>query len=342
VSWTGGHDVIGAVAPGLNWYFAEGYTGPGFDEYVCVFNPGDSPAALVFRFQTQESGEKVKTGYIVPAHSRSTFKVNDILGSNYQSSLKLESDRPVVAERPMYFDYSSISRQNWTGGSCVMGAPAPAKRYYFAEGTTLNTPGNGEFEEWLTLQNTSAGPITIDATYQLDNGRSGNVTRSYIVEAGTRQTVYVPSEVGVNKDVSVLLTCGSDFLAERPMYFNYGGVWTGGDCVIGSTSTSTRWFFAEGYTGPDFAEWLTLQNPGTQDASVEITYFTLESAAKGPYKVDVPAGTRYTVNVNEQAGMGLQLSAQVVSDKPVVAERPMYFNYNGVWTGGHDVLGLTY
>lgn len=55
--------------------------------------------------------------------------------------------------------------------------------------------------------------------------------------------------------------------------------------------------------------------------------------------VTVPAHTRQTVYVNENAGPDLQLSAQLVSDKPVVAERPMYFNYGGVWTGGHDVVG---
>jgi hypothetical protein len=27
------------------------------------------------------------------------------------------------------------------------------------------------------------------------------------------------------------------------------------------------------------------------------------------------------------------------NDIPVVAERPMYFDYNG-WTGGHDVVGF--
>lgn len=32
---------------------------------------------------------------------------------------------------------------------------------------------------------------------------------------------------------------------------------------------------------------------------------------------------------------------QVTSNRPVVAERPMYLNYNGVWTGGHDVVGFT-
>jgi hypothetical protein len=29
----------------------------------------------------------------------------------------------------------------------------------------------------------------------------------------------------------------------------------------------------------------------------------------------------------------------VASDQPIIAERPMYFNYNGAWTGGHDVVG---
>jgi len=106
-AWTGGHDAVGATAPALAWYFAEGYTGAGFDEWICVLNPGDIPAGLTFRFQTQEEGEKTVTGFSVGAHARQTFKANDLLGGgSYQTSLKLESDHPVVAERPMYFSYS--------------------------------------------------------------------------------------------------------------------------------------------------------------------------------------------------------------------------------------------
>jgi len=342
LNWTGGHDVVGATRPGLSWYFAEGYTGPGFDDYVTVLNPGGTDAALAFKFQTQEAGLIVKSGFTVHAHSRGTFKVNDVLGANFQTSLKLESNQPVVAERPMYFDYTGVLQHSWTGGSCVVGAPALAKQYYFAEGTTRNSVSNGSFEEWLTLQNPSSGNITINATYQLGDGQGENVTKSYVVGPGMRSTVFVPDEVGQNKDVSVLLTSTSDFLAERPEYFDYNDAWTGGHCVIGSTATGRNWFLAEGYTGTDFQEWLTLQNAGSKDATVQITYFTLDNGVKGPYNVVVPAGTRKTVNVNEQAGPNLQLSAQVVSDQPVVVERPMYFNYNGAWTGGHDVIGHRY
>ncbi len=134
--WTGGHDVVGASSPDTSWYFAEGYTGPGFDEWVCVLNPGQEDAELVFRFQTQEVGEVVRTGYTVEAGSRATFKVNEVLGEGYSTSLYLQSDQPVVAERPVYFDYTGTGNYAWTGGHCVMGTTYLKREYYFAEGYT--------------------------------------------------------------------------------------------------------------------------------------------------------------------------------------------------------------
>jgi hypothetical protein len=130
-------------------------------------------------------------------------------------------------------------------------------------------------------------------------------------------------------------------LAERPMYFNYQGAWSGGHCVIGATSPGNQWFFAEGYTGSGFHEWLCLQNPGTSEATVEITYLTQEAGALPARTVKVPAGSRQTVLVNSDAGEGYQLSTRlrVTAGPDVVAERPMYFNYAGAWTGGHDVVG---
>ena len=42
--WAGGRDTIGATAPSFNWYFAEGYTGEGFEEWICIQNPGGGQA----------------------------------------------------------------------------------------------------------------------------------------------------------------------------------------------------------------------------------------------------------------------------------------------------------
>jgi len=32
---------------------------------------------------------------------------------------------------------------------------------------------------------------------------------------------------------------------------------------------------------------------------------------------------------------------KIEAASPIVAERPMYFNYKGSWTGGHDVVGFS-
>jgi len=40
------------------------------------------------------------------------------------------------------------------------------------------------------------------------------------------------------------------------------------------------------------------------------------------------------------AGSNLAISAKVSSTVPVIVERPMYFNFQGKWSGGHDVVGF--
>jgi hypothetical protein len=341
--WTGGHDVIGATSTSNTWYFAEGYTGPGFDEWICVQNPGSEGADLTFYFQTQEKGEIVRSGYYVGPHSRATFKANDVLGPDFQSSLKLEASNPVVAERSLYFWYGGMGSHGWTGGHCVMGATSLSNQFFFAEGTTRSG-----FEEWLTIQNPGREQLVVNATYQLGAGQGAPVSRQYKVAPGGRQTVFVPGEIGTEKDVSVRLVSENQtaFLAERPMYFRYSGYGannTGGHCIIGASYTSMEWLFAEGYTGPGFDEWLCLQNPGTTEAQVEITYLTQEMGPLAPKIIKIPAGSRYTLRVNDHAGANLQLSTRVrliSGEGGIVAERPMYFNYNGVWDGGHDTLGF--
>jgi len=336
--WAGGHDAVGANYPSRTWYFAEGYTGAGFDEWICVLNTGDITADLTLYFQTQEEGQKKVSGLSVTPHSRASFKANDLLGGSYQNSLKLESSMPVVAERPMYFDYSGTGGWHWQGGHCVMGATSLSSQYFFAEGTT-----RGGFEEWITLQNPNAEPLQVQATYQLGAGQGNTIDKTYDVPASARRTIYVPDEVGTERDVSVYMSSSSDFLAERPMYFSYGYQdlsCRGGHCVIGAACSASEWFLAEGYTGSGYNQWLCLQNPGDSEAVVEITYYTQEAGLLAPSTVHVPAKTRSTVMVNRHAGSDYQLSTRirVTSGPPIVVERPMYFAYSG-WDGGHDVVG---
>ncbi len=340
-AWSGGHDAMAATSPSRTWYFAEGNTLPGFQEWVCVLNPTGTVANLTFRFQGATSGA-VQTAVVLP-NSRASFNINDMLGAGQQISLQLDATEAVVAERSLYFNYLGMAGSlNWTGGTCVTGATQLNRAYYFAEGTT-RFASNALFEEWITLQNPGGSAITVDAAYQLESGAP--VIQHYAVPATSRVTIFVPAEVGFQHDVSVKLTSTADFLAERPMYFDYLGPagdldWTGGSCVIGAAAPNTAWYFGEGATITGFHEYLCLQNPGTSDSTVAITYYPQGAAPIAGDTITVPAGQRRTVFVNSDAGTGLQLSAgvQVTGGPPIVVERPMYFTF-GTWTGGHDAIG---
>ena len=140
------------------------------------------------------------------------------------------------------------------------------------------------------------------------------------------------------------LSSGQDFLAERPMYFDYrcGGLAArGGHCAIGASVPAREWLLAEGYTGGSFQEWLCLQNPGDGAAVAEVTYYTQEEGVLPGREVMVPPRTRVTILANQHAGPDYQLSSRVrvTSGPGIVVERPMYFAYGAGWDGGHDVVG---
>ena len=329
--WSGGHDVIGATAPAQDWYFAEGTTLPGFDEYVTVLNPQTAAAHLTFRYMVEGAGETDRTA-TVNASSRATFKAVDQVGANKNVSLCVHSDVPIVAERPMYFTYAGLGDHGWTGGHDVAGASAPVREASFAEGTTRSG-----FEEWLCVQNPATSAIKVDATYYMGPGQGAPLKKTYSVPARERLTVSVNREVGPDKDVSVKLTSAGGFVAERPMYFDYHGAWDGGHDVIGAQPAAGA-LFAEGYTGDNFAEWLCLQNSGAKAAHVTVTYYPEGGSPIAKQHV-VGANSRYTIDVNGDAGGGLSIAAKVTSDVPVMVERPMYFDFQGKWTGGHDVAG---
>jgi hypothetical protein len=333
--WTGGSCVVGARSLSKDVYFAEGYTGPGFDEYICVLNPNDAAADLTFLFQTQEAGEVMRHGQVAP-NSRATFMVNELLGPDYQASLHLQSTRQIVAERPMYFSYLGTANHNWPGGHCVMGLNVPARSYDFAEGTTRDG-----FEEWLCIQNPNSAEITVRAAYRFGPGQGEPLEKDYTVPAKSRQTILVEDEVGPGLDVSCRLSCeGYDFVAERPMYFLYHNWCTGGSCVMGAPNLATRWIFAEGCTSLMFDEWLCVFNPGPDPVTVDLRYFT--DAGQVIDRTHLVGGyQRLTVSVNDDAGSDLNVSVQVTAGGPgVLVERPMYFLYDWQWPGGSCVVGL--
>jgi 2',3'-cyclic-nucleotide 2'-phosphodiesterase (5'-nucleotidase family) len=110
------------------------------------------------------------------------------------------------------------------------------------------------------------------------------------------------------------------------------------------TRLSTTAFFAEGTCRPGFDPYIAMLNSGAEDARVKITYMLGDGTQK-TQDVLVPAGSRATVHPPDVLGTGNDaahdFSAKVESTngQQVIAERPMYFTYDGSWPGGLDAMG---
>jgi hypothetical protein len=270
--------------------------------------------------------------FTVPARSRLTVNVNMAIGPERDVSIHVSSNLPIVAERPMYFNY----HDKWAGGHDVIGATAAGTEWYFAEGTTRSG-----FEEWLTLANPGNVDTTAHIDYLLGAGQGANVAQDWPIPARSRVTLNVNMAVGPEVDVSLHVTSTQSIIAERPIYFSYHGEADGGHNVMGATQAGDDWYFAEGTTRAGFDEWLTLANTGNVDAGVQVEY--LLGSGQGSNKsvpYSIPAHSRITVNVNEAVGAGVDVSMHLTSNQPIVAERPMYFSYGAqAWRGGTCQLG---
>ncbi|OFW56833.1 MAG: hypothetical protein A2Y75_06620 [Candidatus Solincola sediminis] len=313
----------------VNWYFAEGYTGQGFQEFLCVFNPQEAASRLKVNL-LYNHGSSQSSELDLPPTSRTTLDINALAGGDSEVSLYLEASLPVVAERPMYFTY----RGQWKGCTITGGSTSLEQNWYFAEGCTRDG-----FEEWLLLANPGDEDTAASVFLVLEDGSVTPVIMN--LPAHTRQTLLVNQAVGQGRDVGTRVEAAKPICAERVMYFKYHGMWAGGHASSGLSQPRKTYLFAEGYTGGGFEEWLSLYLPGSSGAGADVTLNCLfQAGAEQSLKVHLDPDRRLTLNINQMVGAGKDVSIELSADVPFLAERPMYFNYNGYCRGGHVSKGI--
>jgi hypothetical protein len=202
---------VGATHTGTTLYFAEGSTNNGFEQYLTIFNPGNSPArvaAHVFDRQGNSLGSRMLT---VEAMRRATIKVNEVT-SNTAIATVVQSSSPIVAERAMYF---GAPNGGGTGGTVVFGQPTPALGWGFASGDTR--PGNSQFE---LLFNPHRSESMIEATYYTDDGQV--VRRMFSLPGNARLNIDVARQLPElprgHHGVILRSTNGVPFIAEQAIY----------------------------------------------------------------------------------------------------------------------------
>ena len=312
-----GTDSIAIQSPSYTWYLAEGSTNYGFETFLLVQNPDDAAAVVSVTYMTQ-SGAVAKAPFTLAGNSRFSINVADDVPAK-DMSFEVTADRRVIAERSMYWD-------GRRGGHDSIGTTQPSRRWYLAEGST----GWG-YTEYVLLENPGDAAATVTLTYMTPGGPA--VQPPLNIPAGTRVTVGV-NDALPKKDVSVQVVADRGIVAERSMYWN-NGTGKGGHDEIGVPQPRQQCFLAEGSTDYGFDEWILVQNPNAAPANVGIDYMTQAGLVKRPGFV-LAANSRVSVHVNVDVP-GVDTSARVYSNLPIIAERSMYWHNGGA---GHVSTGL--
>ena len=309
-----GHDSIGTASGATTWYLAEGCTDYGFETWVEILNPGGYEAEASVTYLTT-AGPVAGPTIAIPPYSRGTVSANETAPKGDVSVL-VESDRPVVVERSMYWD----SRR---GGSGSSGVKQPASDWYLAEGAT-----HSGFETYLLVLNPGAKAETVDVELMTAGSGAGSETAGaspkkirLAVPAMSRKTLRV-NDVIPGADVSIHVRAKSPVVAERSMYWPGGASGKAGHSTVGTSAPATSTFLPEGCTAWGFETWLLVGNPSADGAKVNV-YAMTEGGEKEVCALEVPPCGRRTVRVNDYYQGNLSL--RVESTVPLVCERAVYW-----------------
>jgi photosystem II stability/assembly factor-like uncharacterized protein len=306
-----------------SWYLAEGTTAWGFEEFVLVQNPNPGPVDVTFTFM-KPGGATQTADFTLAENSRFTILVNSFVNES-DVSTKVEGSGPIICERAMY--YTPPGGNKRIMGHDSIGVINPSPTWYLAEGTTA-----WGFETYVLVQNPNPEPVDVIMTFM----KPGGITQDFQfpIAGQARYTVNV-NQVVNQSDVSTRVQASAPVICERAMYRYNKDL---GHDSIGTPSVSREWYLAEGTTAWGFDEWVLVQNPNPQSATVGVE-FMLPDGNVVPYGIVVPGQSRYTIHVNEVPGCeSTDLSTFVSSNTPVICERAMYWQ-GATSKGGHDTIG---
>ena len=308
------------------WYLAEGSNAWGYDTYLTVENPNPQDVTATVTLMTPE-GQVAPQDIALPAASQTTISPDDILGFETDFSTKVECPQnlPIAVDRTMY----------WTGPGAAspeahssVGVNNPARTWYLPEGSS-----SWGFECWLLIQNTNASDATCTVTYMIENESPQVVEKT--VPARSRRSFNMADDIGA-KDASIMVVSDLPVVPERSMYRDNRRE---GHESIGTTQTSTNYYLAEGTTAWGFTTYVLVQNPNPEPALVTMNFNT----PGGRVSMDPFSMTSYsrkTIKLNDVLP-NTDVSTQVHSDQPIIAERAMYWGEDSpLGEASHDSIGM--
>jgi hypothetical protein len=229
----GGHESAGANATSTGWILAEGATGPFFECYILLSNPGgtDAHVRLNYMLPRDDSDQLVAQDVTVPANSRTTIDVETVspLLANTPVSTLVSSDVGIIVERSMYWPDISIG---WREAHNSVAVTTPSLRWGVSDG---RIGGARDYQTYMLLANPN--PWFAEVQVRFLKPGAAPVVKSYTLNPASRFTIWsgdMVAELGegvFSADVQVLNF--QPIVVEKAMYWNSGDeVWAAGTGVV--------------------------------------------------------------------------------------------------------------
>lgn len=295
------------------WYFAEGNT-MNFSERLAVLNPGATPANVRFLLLREPGPTRAFTATL-EAGARRDLVINTIFSDTTDVPAIIESNAPVLAER--YMDFT-------TDIAMTPGVTNPSRVWYFAAGSTSNNA-----KTFLVLFNPQRVAVDALVTYMKSDGATAE--QPVAIPAERRVVVVVGNDLK-DADFGMRVVATQPIVAERTLIFGPDSTLERGGFASGPgvSTLARRWYFAEGTTQALFQMIVYVLNPNAQRANVAVTFATSDGTFI-TRKYAMPPTTRLAIDVNEVVPE-LGIATSIEADRPVVAERAMYWKDGNVGT----------
>jgi hypothetical protein len=205
---------------------------------------------------------------------------------------------------------------------------------YFAEGVS-----NAFFSTRMAALNPGASAAHVQFRFLRHDG----TTATHVLEIAARGRITIdPSTYTGSADYSTVIESDQVVVADRTVSWDSSGY---GSHAEGSVaSPSPLWYLAEGSTTWEFALFYLLQNPNGSAANATVRYLRTGGQEPITKTYEILANSRKTIEVAVQdPGLAdTDVSAEITSDRPIIAERAMYLNRPGQPFGaGHGSAGVT-
>ena len=311
----GGSASAGSNQLSTQWYFGEGSTGPFFQCFLSLLNPGATDATATVTYHMSD-GSTASKAYPVPAGGRRTVYFNGEAETDPALAslatgpvwFTVNSTQPILGERAMWWrDWP------WYEGHSAPGNTMSALSWAIPEG---RDGGATREQTYVLIGNTTTTPGQVRLTLIPDTGAPS--TREMPIAAGERLTVNIGNLFGLTEArfsviVESIGTTPVPLAVDYARYRSVNGVpFSGGGAAPAVPMTGLG----------DSAPSVTTTTPAANatgvavDANLTVTFSEPVNAGAGAFVLECPAATPVTLT-NLTVSPATTFTLEPAADLPI-------------------------